>query len=109
MPQTLRIRVAIGICTCLGGFAFSVVAPIVAFFLLVPDIGGVSFEAQAENLPAMISQMAETGQTLVGLRIAGLCVSSAGFLLAFITWLRWFVRPDSVVELPGDDRLPARC
>lgn len=109
MPRPLRIRIAIGVCTCLAGWAFSVVAPIVAFFLMAPDLRQTSFEDLADNMPAMINQIAETGQVLVGLRIACLCVSAAGFLFALVTWLRWFVRPDPVSALPENGRLPARC
>ena len=96
MPRPFRIRIAIGVCTCLAGWAFSVVAPLVAFFLLTPELGQISFEDHADHLPAMMGQMAQTGQVLVGLRIGGLCVSAAGFVFALVTWLRWFVRPDPV-------------
>ena len=102
MPRVLRIRIALGLITMLVGLAAAFIFPIVALMFL--NLGFASSSAKSVNaLDVFQQQMLATQQltsVIATTQISGLFVALGGFLVAFITWIVWFVRPEDSPTAP---------
>jgi hypothetical protein len=90
MPRRLRIRVAIGLCLLVAGLAAAFVGPVIVVQLAPP----FTLTDPGQMADYMIAQT-HLAQTSNSIMLSGLAVALLGFLLAFVTWIQWLVRPDT--------------
>lgn len=95
MPRPTRIRIAIGLWALVGGIVFGVGAPIVAALTFEPlspasMVGDDDISAMTQQFQAM----QRLSRIISILALAGWAVAFCGFMLAFTTWISWFVRQE---------------
>lgn len=88
MPRSMRIRLVAGLVTGLVGLAIGSIGPVIAAFVLMPDLDPRKLEGSMDGATSSIASMGQWS-TIVGL--GGMALFAAGFLYSFAVWADWFV------------------
>jgi hypothetical protein len=104
MHRVDRVRIAIGMNTCLIGLVASYALPFVLISLFSPEIPSFNpdFLDVQGGMFNQMNELANFARMVKLLQIVCLMISVTGFVMAYSTWMLWLLRPE--VDVTGVEK-----